>query len=295
MKKFSVWGLIMAGSFMVTGIVMLLFSGVFIQGRLLEIAEATRNNTFIDVGLEYVVGDGHLQTSSYDISKVQNIVIEAVEGDIRVVTGESDEIHVICTEDGRYGYDVSLKNGQLSVIRRWHVFNFSLPLFLLPGYGGGHDVVIELPKEYEAEGVKLSTVSGSIDADVLTAGNTVEISSTSGEIRSKGIHAGYSKVENISGSIIISRLSASNAAVTAVSGDIDLENCDTGTLKISSVSGSVDVENLSQPDEYSIRMDTVSGSRRLDGLGISDSGPAGSGLPRTLEISTISGSISVNR
>lgn len=132
------------------------------------------------------------------------------------------------------------------------------------------------------------------------------ISSVSGDVEINGV-SGNIRANSVSGEVRIREVNGSVNA-SSVSGEVDVEirqlsgNED---MKFSSVSGSV---NVRMPDsiDADVRMSTLSGSLKTDfpgvevkkreryGPGTSASGRLGSGS-RSLNISSVSGSINLNR
>lgn len=161
-----------------------------------------------------------------------------------------------------------------------------------------------------AETVKLSTVSGSVNAECAadalnsstvsgkitlnTSANEISLSTTSGALEAEIGHAKTLDISGISGKIRVNAAEIKKAEIDSVSGAVEAALQKTESLKISTVSGAV---RLSLPKDSGFTADfsTVSGSLNND-IAASRTGSRcvlgdGSAL---ISVSTVSGSLTLS-
>lgn len=138
--------------------------------------------------------------------------------------------------------------------------------------------------------ITVNTVSGSINLDsVKSVDSHIEVNGTSGAFQIKNSSAKDKvKVNNVSGAIVIDTLKCESLEAASVSAAIDVSKLDVERkVDISTVSGKVKLNVIDSKDNYSIKVDTVSGSRNIEN--VKDTTRA-----KEIVIATTSGSINVS-
>lgn len=138
--------------------------------------------------------------------------------------------------------------------------------------------------------ITVNTVSGSINLDsVKSVDSHIEVNGTSGAFQIKNSSAKDKvKVNSVSGAIVIDTLKCESLEAASVSAAIDVSKLDVERkVDISTVSGKVKLNVIDSKDNYSIKVDTVSGSRNIEN--VKDTTRA-----KEIVIATTSGSINVS-
>lgn len=134
---------------------------------------------------------------------------------------------------------------------------------------------------FSTHSVSASSVSGKISVQNLEGKLSLDANTSSGDIKLRGINAHELEAETISGSISLDSVSGSEAELDTASGDVRLLSVDYRELSFDSVSGSITGTLIGTEEDYTVFVDTFSGTNDL-------SSHRGRGA-RTLELSSTSG------
>lgn len=257
------------------------------------------------------VGAGQTRTheSSNDF---ENVVIDVVESDVRVLRSSNGEFQVVCKESDRVYHEVYVEDGILCVTRtdtrRWFerfgFYEMSVIVYLPDECYGSIEASSNSGDVCVGEGLAFSSAqikstSGDVSFGAKTDGS-VSLKTTSGEIEMRGCDVGTLVIESTSGSAEASRVNVGDRAeikttsgnvglsdVTAAelfaksnSGEVELKNVIVSqNLEIKTTSGDIDMEDS---DAYSLYIESTSGHV----VGTLLSG-------KTYSVDTISGSVRV--
>ena len=235
--------------------------------------------------------------------ELTDIVVDAVDGDVRFDVAEGNEILVVCSERRGVTHEVSLRGGVLEIRRvderKWYeriaVMDFTflrdggITVFLPPCYLKNVEIEtvsgdVELPDGIKTDELHVKTTSGDINA-VSVQCYRAELSSTSGEVRCKYMRAGELSAETTSGDVTVEASTVDvSLAVKTVSGGVELRSISrhmwSTNYDIVTTSGDV---RLSASDANSIKIKTVSGDVRCDSMG-----------PMDFVTSTVSGDVHID-
>lgn len=135
-------------------------------------------------------------------------------------------------------------------------------------------------------GIACQTTSGGIEAAGLEAGLTITAKSMSGKVELSQATCNAAVVlESASGSVKLTEVDCQTITADLTSGSITLQQLAADEITLRCVSGSISGTVCGVQEEYSIIVNTVSGSSNLRSA-VSDTG-------KTLSLDTTSGSISV--
>ncbi len=219
--------------------------------------------------------------------------ISSCTGSITFGVSQNDNIYVvelsrqILNDDKRAM--INVRNGTLYVSHgktQVGLFFFGVGIYQ-------SDFEIYLPKKLY-NSIRARTSSGDIDLDVGMSCHSLEIRSSSGDIRGKEITCADAKIGSASGDISIQNSTFETAEISSVGGDVKFSG-NTNDSKISSTSGDVDVDC----DANSITLRSVSGEIVYDGEAESLSAKSTSGdlemrlssVPQELTLESVSGDV----
>ena len=137
--------------------------------------------------------------------------------------------------------------------------------------------------------VVINTTSSAITLDnIKSLDSSMEINSVSGKVSLTNSFAkGTVKVSGTSGETLIDTLKCDSLEVNGVSGLIDVKKLDVKRkVNIASVSGAVNLGLVDSMDNYSIEINTLSGSKNVSDI-------KDASRPKEIDINTTSGSVSV--
>lgn len=214
---------------------------------------AIRNGVSIN-GFFNLYPGGSYQSGDAAVSAdgIRKIEIEWISGNVEIREGDGPDIVFSETcdqelsEKDRLHYRVD--GSALIITPHGSGFTFSLP---------SKDLTVTLPKGYEADRLKIGTVS----ADTVVSGiriGELEVSGTSGNLNA-AVTVRDLKVETVSGGTTVTAEGIRKADVETVSGNVDLIFSDSPSeIKLHSVSGDAEI-TLPAATEFTLKMDTVSG------------------------------------
>ena len=147
-----------------------------------------------------------------------------------------------------------------------------------------------LAEYLEAGEVDVTTTSGSVE---ISQGEfeTVKLGTTSGRLTLSGCEADSVKFNSTSGDFRGSGTIRDGLRGSTVSGGVSFEGALTGKTNVSTTSGKVQLTTSAPQDEFEYSLDSVSGTRRVNGMK-SDEGK-GANAKHRIEASTVSGSITL--
>ncbi len=134
--------------------------------------------------------------------------------------------------------------------------------------------------------IEASSVSGRISVLDIENETSLDLSSASGDLKLQSVNARELNGETISGSIELDSLKGTKAKLHTTSGDVRLNSADYTELLFDSISGTISGSVVGSADDYSVFVETVSGTNSL-------SGHRGRG-ERTLDLSSTSGDFKIN-
>lgn len=177
--------------------------------------------------------NGNLSSSGQvSASEVRNLHIEWVNGSITIQPGDTDVISF--SESGIYAEDEQMvwkQSGDTLTIQ------FSKPqVFLGIAFNSSKDLVVLVPRDWQANDLDIESVSAKIEVSDLTASEI--------------------DLENVSGTCYFTNCTTSDLSVETVSGNVTYEGI-FSTMDCSTVSANCTLNALSNPRELSL--DSVSG------------------------------------
>lgn len=145
----------------------------------------------------------------------------------------------------------------------------------------------------ESSSLSVSSVSGNITSSSLDAGDTAEISTTSGKVSLSSFSALTMDLSSSSGDVTIDSLSVSSFSLDATSGDVSLSLETPVDGKINTTSGSVTITPV--PEDTVIKFSSVNGKLSYSGLleYADDVFSVGSGS-HLVTVSTTSGNLEID-
>lgn len=221
----------------------------------------------------YSVGE-----ASMDIKDVIAIQVDWIDGGVTVVTGGTDQVSFSETaarqlkEEYRLRY--YLEDGVLHIKYCASGARFDF------GRGPNKQLTIVVPESTVLTELKVSTVSGEIDATGAQAA-TLRLNTTSGTVRLEQFSGQNAEVHSVSGTVRLAGVNAPDLTVESVSGETRLEQVTSDRLGVECISGSIRVTG-SQVGE--LRCETVSGSVILE---------PGTTVQR-IDVESVSGSVRVS-
>jgi len=272
-----------AGVLLLVGII-LAITGVLMHG--------TFKSVFIDGnGINTTKESGEIMTT--ELANFKNIDISICSGRIELIKSNKNAVE--------YDFQNAEKVAVCEVIGNTFTFktepHFTISLFNF------QDTYVKIyyKDDAELENIALKTISGSVDANDISAKNVtiiatsgsqsvsnikadkIEFNGISGSIKVENICGDIIKVKNNSGSVTIEGITCQDISVNSISGSIKLCDADTGsaTIKgtsgsiymqgspkgktlISSISGSIKVYSNLPKSEYGYKLSSTSGSTKVD-------------------------------
>lgn len=218
------------------------------------------------------------ETNTYLVSEdFKNITMEVAASDIYLLRSEDERCRVICTDDEKVSYNVTVEKNTLKIVRvdhrRWYEHI---------GFGWEEmQIEVYLPQS-TYESLYLKSVSGDIEVSESLSFFDAEVKSTSGDIRylastendltirtvSGDLYAGNVTarsidVQSTSGDVKVASVVAEDRVYTkTTSGDIELSNIKCGDMTVDTTSGSIELSDVIT--SYNIRVESTSGDIDLN-------------------------------
>lgn len=295
---------------------LLLLTGFFlaIAGRLMH---GTFNSVLIGRNGIYTTKESG-ETMTTKLTSFKNIDISICSGRIELIKSNKDAVE--------YNLHNSEKVTVCDVIGDTFTFKtearFTISLFNF------QDTYVKIyyKDDAELENIFLKTISGSVDANDITAKNVtikstsgsqsisnikadeIELNETSGSIKVANISGDTVSVKNNSGSVTIDGIRCKDISIKSISGSTKLYNADTnsatingtsgsiyiqgspkGKTFINSVSGSIKVYSNLPKSEYGYKLSSTSGSTKVDDSAFK--GSVGEEKANFIDASNTSGSV----
>jgi len=198
------------------------------------------------------------ETLSFDAKDIRNIEIDSIEGDIRILPGNSDEILVDLVKTGWGGtkeealataqsleLTSSIENNTLYL-----TFKRPIKIFIITYQGGSNkiDITLHLPSNVP---VKAKANNGDIVGEGVE--NSLDLEGKFGDIIVNSISGGLS-VSNRDGDISISNLEAvgENVSIHSEFGDISTNNLHSNTTHLSTHDGDIEITDIRSSDALEI-------------------------------------------
>ena len=210
---------------------------------------------------------------------INTIRVYSVSADIRVVPVDAATISYEVRPEGSLNYSVTTSGGMLAINPVQEATFFGLGNVNFGWWGGNleGEIIIEVPREMNFATIEISSVSGSINADVLSA-NTVQLRTVSGSINA--------------GTVGDSSRFASRLEIHSVSGSANVRAGYVHSLELTQVSGSSNIA-LAELQNFTVESSSISASITVGGTSLGNgTSTFGSGSKRA-DISTISGSVTL--
>ncbi|MCL2745837.1 MAG: DUF4097 domain-containing protein [Coriobacteriia bacterium] len=243
-----------------------------------------RTGTFYDRGMTPLNAPGVTDSKSDVVREdIHTISVTGVNARILLIPaseGSSDANYVSYSIDAQNvdDYDVSVRNGRLSIEYRIRGRVHFFPDFGWMQASSTDDIVVRVPEGVELRDVNLQVVSGEVDVQTK---QSVQIDNL--------------VIDAVSASIDVEHLGVltpSSLRVNSVSGNTTVRDSRLSDFRVTQISGSTTAE-IANLDDFRIEVNTVSGHISKDGetlfRGIGDhiiSGPGG-----FINIDTVSGSV----
>lgn len=204
----------------------------------------------------------------------QNIRIEDVECDLRLLPAEDGRVTVVYTDSDLYRHNVLVKDNTL-IITAEDVGTFWDRLFMIST--GKQEVTVYLPFS-ELDRVSLDTVSGDVEIPGDFAIRALSAGSTSGNIILSCAVSDRLTAETVSGNIRAADASPESAVLSSTSGNVTLERASLVSLCVDTVSGEIILTEVTVAEFTDLS--SISGSVHLNHM---DSA--------SLSASTVSGAV----
>ncbi|KGX88739.1 hypothetical protein N781_09480 [Pontibacillus halophilus JSM 076056 = DSM 19796] len=269
--------------------------------------------------------DSHLANAKVKDEKkvsaegVTDLSIDVKDADITLIKTDSDE--VTAELSGRMTekkfedvtFTVEKNGGKVSIVERTN-FSFEIGFTMLEDL----DLNVYLPEQvYESltiqatsadiqlpkldvNNVLVDVTSGDIITDGMENVTTLEMHTTSGDIRGKAIQAESGTLVTNSGDLLFETYSG-NLSIQATSGDVTIKEADVQSdVSIETTSGDIAFHYAEEPTSLNLVLDTTSGDKsvQLEGISFNDDSNGtvknqiGDG-ENTLSISATSGDITI--
>ena len=191
--------------------------------------------------------DNLLTENKYDITSIDNILLNVQSTDVFIEEGKTDKIEIKTYGRKNEKYDIKLSDGNLSIAKDID------KSFCIGICYGQEKVVISIPKNYNKK-TNIKTTSGDIKIDANLDGK-LSINTTSGDVEIAEVLDG--NIKTTSGDIEVRKIDNMNISTT--SGDIDIKKCN--NINIKSVSGDIEVESANL--EKNGLIETISGDVKI--------------------------------
>lgn len=232
-------------------IIMLVAGGLIIIGlviTLLAFAVLGFNWNSFNTGLP-----DEKKVYTYDLASVSNLSVSELDADVIIIGTDEDTIKITCYENEKDSYTIEQRaNGNLDIkralLKRWYEyigFNIS---------SQKRTLTVSVPKKFTGE-IDASTLSGNLDLSDFDALNTVNTSTSSGQITLKNVIVNNQiEAATMSGHLDLSNLSAGDdLEIGTSSGEIKLANGKIdGDLSLTSLSSNIDLLDTSIKGDGSI-------------------------------------------
>ncbi len=175
---------------------------------------------------------------SFSYEGIDSLEISLSYEDLKIFQIYGDEIVIeIGSNNIKKIPEVSLEEDQLSNVLKITTKTKS------PKPGNECTVYLYIPQDFLASEMKISLVSGNLQADILRAQNALYIKNTSGRLDILNLSTEFLNAGSISGNITIQKLSAGYFDIKNTSGNIfvQLEKAIEAKSRISNVSGKIQV------------------------------------------------------
>lgn len=193
---------------------------------------------------------GRYETVTYEVNdSFQSIMIETDISDISLCPSADGACRVVCSEQDKLHYEVSVQNGTLSIelkdVRQW-----------LDSIGiNDLELTVFLPEtEYSSLTIKDST--GDIDIPGSFSFRNADIILTTGDLEFAASVAERLSVEGRTGELELKNLSADTIEISVSTGEVSMENVQCRTFSSSGSTGELELENVTATDKLSVERST---------------------------------------
>lgn len=255
MKRSTIVCLIVAVSLMALGAM------VFVVGMTMK--GFSFSNTFTTARLE---------TLSYDIEeKFDDIKIISNTADINFYASDNDSAKVVCYEDAKLKYDVSVTDGTLTITlsdeRRWydHITFFSpdtnVDIYLPAGEYGALSINtntsdIDIPEDFTFTSLDIDLTTGDVDCSA-SVKDTFKIKATTGNLKLSKISAASVDLKTTTGRIAVTDLTCEgDVSVKVSTGKTIFNNVACKNLISTGGTGDVKLKGVIATEKFDIKRST---------------------------------------
>ncbi len=176
------------------------------------------------------------ETATHDIDgEFHSVSVDSETADIRLLPSEDGKCKVICRQEEKIKYDVTVKDGVLKISaqdnREWYDY--------VGIHFGSHSITVYLPeKDYRTLSVTEST--GDICAERISA-DSVTFSVTTGDIVLSRVSCRNLTAEISTGDVELKNvIAAEKFSIETTTGDVEFDSCDAGEICIKTSTGDVE-------------------------------------------------------
>ena len=186
--------------------------------------------------------------------KGYNLVMNTTSDDVVIEYYNEDKIKVLCEDINTDAYNIKIDN-ENGVLVDYAKINF----FGSKRAKGGR-IIVRIPQGKVFDKIKISTTSG----DILTKGfesNTCTLNTASGDYEIGSIISNQLSINTVSGDYEIDRIKTKKTTISSVSGDFDIFLLDSNVAVIDTVSGDVKIKKA---DVDELKANSISGDIKIN-------------------------------
>ncbi|MBQ9785174.1 MAG: DUF4097 family beta strand repeat protein [Clostridia bacterium] len=178
----------------------------------------------------------NLETNEYTVEEeFSNIDLKLLDADIELVPATDGVCRVVCVDDEKVEYLVSVIDGTLTVTykdtRAWYDH--------IGISWGGRSVTIYLP-QMQYDNVRLGTVNGDISVSTPFSFENLTVTTTNGDVALKNLTVQSLNINLTNGDVSLSKtLCEGRAYIKTVNGDVGIAKSDAATVEIKTTNGDV--------------------------------------------------------
>ncbi len=181
------------------------------------------------------------QTNTYQVDETfDRISIDTDTADVRFVRSQDDTCKVVCTEQEKIKYAVSVENNELTVHmideRKWYDH--------IGFFFGENEMIVYLPlANYNS--LTLQSETGDVEIASGFTFESITISLDTGDVESYANTTSRTKITTTTGDIDVENATVNALELNTTTGDIDVENVTcTGEIRTTSTAGDVELQNV---------------------------------------------------